>query len=969
MSESKKQLDANAKIFVPGQGFVSASTATTAPTTTPSTKSNSNNYNNSHNYSGQMSSSAASFTPSGMQQNTFQPQFYQGYPMYQQPQMMFTDQYGHYPNYPNMNAPQYNPYNNQTHHHSKKNNYHHNHHNHNNNNSNGVDKSTTEKSKTLDTKSSNKADDKDTDLDEPHISFGDIDEPPSPATEQVSTNGEKNVNSLDTTKEIEVVEEKTEDKQKIEEVNIDIKFDIGTDSTVETQGIEKSTSVESTTSPKESPAKDTTGGQRELFGNDTQKNVDWKRNVSVVEKTAAQMLLRNDGVTRYGKSELCSMNSSNKTCPEDIRAMYLHLAQIERVPMSETVRQKSPSNNNRQGGRNRNKHNQAPEAPHPDEKKLFSTEHLKSSALFGGGRPDKVVDVTTHEGIVSQANFILNVMTIETFDKMSDKFMTIGLESEELMKIGVDLIVSKAQLEEHFSFMYADLCKKITDQWVTADGKEGVLGEQFRRFLLTRCQEEFRQDRDAAVKAVLDLNLEKEDEDEKLLILKKRYTGHMRFVGELYVKDMIKAKTMNSCIVELLDSTNEEGKREDEKLACLCKLFQTVGKKLEDYETKKKRTTVQEYFNKISSLASDKTLSSKVRFGFKDLIEMRENNWVARRVEEKAKKLSEIRKEDRTQGTPKSLSATPRGGSKFQDTGSQDVRRSSPALEQDEWQTIPTSSKGRKGNKGSLSTPSSPSPRADSSNNNKFSALNNAKNGTKGVSAIKKTVPGKIAKEDKSEIKRTESPQPNEESIALLPGHDGEVDENTLKRINAAFNEYYGNDMVDEIVEVLKELVHVNGMWKALHSTMRSVMGFSTPCREKYTVLLPKLYEQKVLTREQTVKGISSFLHEFDDFVIDVPLLAGYFSNIMAHLFVNDVFEGDVRFITTLPEENDFTISYRMMSVIVQAAVYVKDLSDEEKAISFFTSAVDITSIDKMQKDQLTEAIDKHGGQFLPYQA
>jgi hypothetical protein len=68
-------------------------------------------------------------------------------------------------------------------------------------------------------------------------------------------------------------------------------------------------------------------------------------------------------------------------------------------------------------------------------------------------------------GIISQANFILNVMTIETFDEMSDKFMNVGLDTPDLMKIGVDLIVNKAQLEEHVSFMYADLCKKITDQW------------------------------------------------------------------------------------------------------------------------------------------------------------------------------------------------------------------------------------------------------------------------------------------------------------------------------------------------------------------------------------------------------------------------------------------------------------------------------------------------------------------------
>lgn len=154
-------------------------------------------------------------------------------------------------------------------------------------------------------------------------------------------------------------------------------------------------------------------------------------------------------------------------------------------------------------------------------------------------------------------------------------------------------------------------------------------------------------------------------------------------------------------------------------------------------------------------------------------------------------------------------------------------------------------------------------------------------------------------------------------------------------------------------------------MWKTVHATMRSVMDLSASIRAKYSELLPLLYERKVLTREQAVKGISSFLHEFDDYVMDVPLIAGYFSTILAHLFVKDAFEGDVRFITTLPDENDFSISMRVMSVIVQTAVTIKELSDEEKAKNFFQSAVDVENMDGMQKEQLEEAVEKYSGQFL----
>lgn len=258
-------------------------------------------------------------------------------------------------------------------------------------------------------------------------------------------------------------------------------------------------------------------------------------------------------------------------------------------------------------------------------------------------------------------------------------------------------------------------------------------------------------------------------------------------------------------------------------------------------------------------------------------------------------------------------------------------------------------------------------------NQNKFSALNSTsksgmKSGGKTVIAnAKKTVPAKVGKDLVVDTARS-APAAASAAVTQLPGHDGEVDANTVKRIIAAHVEYYGNDLIDEIVDVLKELVHENGMWVALHSTMKSVMGLSAPTRDKYSILIPKLYKRKVLNREQAVKGISHFLDEFDEFVMDVPLLAGYFSTILAHMFIHNVFEGDVRFISTLPDENDFSISMRMMSVIVQTSVTIKTLSSEEKAIEFFKSSLDLAGIDAMQQEQLTEAIEKYDAQFLQQQ-
>ena len=146
--------------------------------------------------------------------------------------------------------------------------------------------------------------------------------------------------------------------------------------------------------------------------------------------------------------------------------------------------------------------------------------------------------------------------------------MSVGLDaSDDLLGRGVDLIVLKAQMEEHFCFMYADLCRKITDMWTSEADKNAVttggdddageaatttadptspltttittevksIGYKFRILLLERCRIEFEVDR---TQQLIDIqtnsSYSNEEKLEKEILLKKRFTGHMRFIGKIY---------------------------------------------------------------------------------------------------------------------------------------------------------------------------------------------------------------------------------------------------------------------------------------------------------------------------------------------------------------------------------------------------------------------------------------------------
>ena len=217
----------------------------------------------------------------------------------------------------------------------------------------------------------------------------------------------------------------------------------------------------------------------------------------------------------------------------------------------------------------------------------------------------------------------------------------------------------------------------------------------FKRSLLNKCQDEFqKQD------IYKDWKVEKKEFDDKKsdftaeeqvamsgefefrrTKIKKQMLGNIRFIGELYKKSMLKEYIMHECITVLMkiDVTQDEstGKLittdivnetiDEEDHEALCKLFQTIGKSMDNAKSKGK---MNEYFKKCKQLADNQAFPSRMRFMYQDLIDLRSNNWVTRRKEEVAKTLNEIRadidREERLQAQNAAAQNRGGGGQGFQ---------------------------------------------------------------------------------------------------------------------------------------------------------------------------------------------------------------------------------------------------------------------------------------------------------------
>jgi len=192
----------------------------------------------------------------------------------------------------------------------------------------------------------------------------------------------------------------------------------------------------------------------------------------------------------------------------------------------------------------------------------------------------------------------------------------------------------------------------------------------FKRSLLYKCEDEFRKsdiysewkeeklEYENNKEGMTETErAEKEEEmDFRRIKIKKQMLGNIRFIGNLYKKKLLKETVMHECIMSLMKLQNKSQVKgmydlaeiektdgmDEEDHEALCQLFNTIGKTI---DTPSSKAVIDSYFGKVRRLSKDKTLNSRSRFMYQDLIELRANAWKSRRKEETSKTLQEIKKD------------------------------------------------------------------------------------------------------------------------------------------------------------------------------------------------------------------------------------------------------------------------------------------------------------------------------------
>ncbi|XP_062858554.1 eukaryotic translation initiation factor 4 gamma 1-like [Trichomycterus rosablanca] len=493
---------------------------------------------------------------------------------------------------------------------------------------------------------------------------------------------------------------------------------------------------------------------------------------------------------------------------------------------------------------------------------------------------------------------ILNKLTPQMFEQLMKQITKLPINTEERLHGVVNLIFEKAVSEPHFSSTYANMCHSLMELKVpTSDKSESTWS--FHKVLLSRCQQEFEKDKkddklieqkqkelDEATKEK-DRQLFKNELEELRIKARTRSLGNIKFMGELYKLKMITEQIMHDCIKKLLKNEDEES------LECLSKLLSTAGK---DLDSKKDKLQLDQYFHQMEKIIREKKTSSRIRFMLQDVLDLRQNNWVSRRVDQGPKTIDQVHKEAEMEQHVEQLQVQQKRLSKkhwSQRQGGQINK-----TQYNRWNTAPFCNND-KSHHSKITKPGvlQPLVQAHRGNRSWGSQTSRFSNGTKDT---KGNVPFSKKPEVRSQTgemrgvsnmmdKRGNATRDSREHTVNLksapappaPAKPALNEEQVEKKSAAIVEEYLHINDLKEALQCVQELNSESLLFVFVRHAVEMTLERTTTAREHMGLLLRQIISAGVLPTEQYYKGLHEILEVADDMAIDIPHIWQYLAEVI----------------------------------------------------------------------------------------
>jgi hypothetical protein len=292
-------------------------------------------------------------------------------------------------------------------------------------------------------------------------------------------------------------------------------------------------------------------------------------------------------------------------------------------------------------------------SPSPDagEEKAWRNNALKlperGENAYRVGAPSEDLTVKLQRTI----NSLLNKICPENIDNIAKQLQEIEVKTCDELSLMVSLVMKKALAEPHYCETYADLVYKLFQHMPSYPSRvEGEKAHTVKSTLLNLCQDEFESmpRTNAEMEAPAEIQSEGPGEvDFWRSKQKKRMMANMKFIGHLFLRQLLTAKTIGTIVLGLLQVGDENAQPAEHIVECTCELIMAIGATLELLPIGKAQLV-----NVIGCLTDLKAgkdsngkgrYSKRIQFTIQDLLDARKAGWAMKSFKAAAKTKEEIR--------------------------------------------------------------------------------------------------------------------------------------------------------------------------------------------------------------------------------------------------------------------------------------------------------------------------------------
>jgi len=245
---------------------------------------------------------------------------------------------------------------------------------------------------------------------------------------------------------------------------------------------------------------------------------------------------------------------------------------------------------------------------------------------------------------------LLNKVCPENVASVIEKMSSMEVRTAAQMEVVIELIFKKALAEPHYCETYADIVFGLKSAFPEFQNPGGSKPMTFKSSVLNICQHEF-EELLAAPEPSEDerAKLDPEELDHERQERKKRMRANMRFIGHLFLRQLLSAKVIGSVLCELTLVEQPDILPEEHAIECACELLNAIGFTLESLPAG--RAALSAVCGRMHALRYAKTESGKqayskrVQFTIQDILDARAADWTRKSFKTSAKTKEDIRLE------------------------------------------------------------------------------------------------------------------------------------------------------------------------------------------------------------------------------------------------------------------------------------------------------------------------------------